>query len=57
MGRIVTFGISVNNQSEVCDESRLSLGLDDRASETSPTSSGDLGFWADEDVMLKWGSL
>ncbi len=33
--RVVIFGIIVNNQLEVCDESRLSLGLDDRANETS----------------------
>ncbi len=33
MGRIVIFGIRVNNQPKVCDESRLSRGLDDRTSE------------------------
>ncbi len=43
VGWIVIFGIEVNNQSEVCDEFRTSLGLDDRVSEISLTSSGDLG--------------
>ncbi len=46
MGQIVTFGIRVYNQPEVCGpkvcvESQLSLGLDDRTSETSLTSLGD----------------
>ncbi len=38
----ITFGIKANHQPEVCDESQLSLGLDDRASEISLTSPGDL---------------
>ncbi len=39
---IITFGIRANNQSKVCSESRLSLGLDDRASEISLTSPDDV---------------
>ncbi len=43
VGQVVTFGIRANHQPEVCDESRLRLGLDDRASEISLTSPDDLG--------------
>ncbi len=45
MGRVVIFGIGANNQSEVCDKSRLSLSLDNKTSETSLISSGDLGLF------------
>ncbi len=43
VGRVVTFGIRANHQPEVCDESRLRLGLNNRASETSLTLLDDLG--------------
>ncbi len=51
-------GIRANNQPEVCSESRPSLGLDDRANETSLTSPCTLGLLcvcvlADEDVRPK----
>ncbi len=53
MGWVVTFGIKVCHQPEVCDESRLSQGLkdmvmdyvrglNDKTSKTSLTSPGDL---------------
>ncbi len=42
-GRVVIFGIRASHQPEVCDESRLSLGLDDKASEANLTSPADLG--------------
>ncbi len=54
VGRVVTFSIRANHQLEVCVESRLSLSLDDSASETSLTLPGDLGLcvsvWTNEDL-------
>ncbi len=39
----------------MCDKSRLSLGLDDRASETSLTSPGDIGLCVCDEFRLSLG--
>ncbi len=43
VGRVIIFGVRANHQSEVCDEFRLNLSLDDKTSKTSLISSGVLG--------------
>ncbi len=57
MDRVVIFGIKAKHQPKMCDEFRLSLNLNDRASETSLTLPGDLGscvfVWVDENVGSK----
>ncbi len=42
VGWVVIFVIRASHQSELCDESRLSLNLDGKASETSLISPRDL---------------